>query len=132
MTLGILATDAREARGWNRNQAARLMGVTHQTLSNVEAGGPRPPGRNTRESIERVYGWRRGCIQELWDNHEGLEFGSITAGFVSPGRLRPATPTAPAVLTLTPVAKAADLTTAELMAELSFRILIMDQDDRTA
>lgn len=120
MTIGLLVVEAREARGWNRVMAAERIGVNYRTLQNVERG-VRLPFRTTLAGIERGLGWVEGSLTELWNNRKKLEFGSVHEY-----DLRPKPKDIPV-----PLAKASELTTEELLAELSFRVLVMSRHEQT-
>lgn len=129
-TIGKLVREARENLGLNRNAAAMRCGIQHQTLTKVEEAA-RPASPRVQRGIERGLNLREGSLHELWENRVLLKYGTINGGFVAARRApvhEPApTPANAPVLKLAPVTRAADLTTAELMAELSFRILILGQ-----
>jgi DNA-binding XRE family transcriptional regulator len=116
MTIGMLVTEAREASGRNREDTAQRLGLASITLRRVENGDP--IAKSTLMALERGFDWRQGSLTELWERRRSIPFGQVTSDYVK-------APEAPAAVK--PVARAAELTTAELMAELSFRFLMMEQ-----
>lgn len=119
MTIGTLVTEAREKLGLNRKQASELIGLNYRTLQSVEHG-IRLPNRTTLAAIERAYEWAPGVLLELWDNRVNLEFGKVLGTDLRalPKHIN------------VPLIKASDLTTEELLAELSFRVLMLSRDQQ--
>lgn len=122
ITLGALLRQAREDAGQSRREAAEIAGIAAGTLSGFELG-QRLPNKGTLMAIESAYGWRLGSIAEIWEVRHGLDAESITPALLAP---TPVKPPAPKSITLTRAWAAADLTDAELLAELSFRVLMRD------
>lgn len=119
MTIGHLVIEAREALALNRVLAAEKIGVNYRTLQNVERG-ERLPNRTTLAAIERAYGWSEGSLLGIWDRRASIEFGST-----HPVDLR-LSPSEIAV----PLAKARELTTEELLAEINFRVMVMSRTEQ--
>lgn len=120
MTIGLLVVEAREAKGWNRVMAAEKIGINYRTLQNVEHG-KRLPNKTTLAGIERGFGWYEGSLLEMWNRRSRIEFGTVHEY-----DLRPKPKDIPV-----PLAKASELTTEELLAELSFRVLVMSRQEQT-
>lgn len=116
MTIATLASEARQKTGETLNAAAQRMLINYQTLRSVEQA-ERLPKRSTYRALERGYGWAEGSLMRLWDRRQETEFGSVTAEQLLPdvGEID------------VPLSKARDLTTPELLAELSFRVLMMSR-----
>ena len=120
MTIGLLVIEARVARGRHRVKASNEIGINYKTLQSVEHG-KRLPNKVTLTGIERGFGWSEGSLTEIWMNRQNLEFGSVKAY-----DLRPKPSDIPV-----PLAKASELTTEELLAELSFRVLVMSRHEQS-
>lgn len=118
LTIGILVTEAREHEGWQRTVAAERIGINYRTLQDVERG-KRLPNKTTLAGIERGYGWSEGALLRLWENRKNLEFGATRLADL---RLHPSEIPVPLV-------KASHLTTEELLAELSFRVLVLSRHE---
>jgi len=119
LTIGMLVVEVREKLGENRVQSAERVGVNYRTLQNVE-NGHRLPNRTTLAAIERAYGWSEGSLLGVWENRHNLEFGSVHPVDL---QLKPWEMKVPMV-------KASELTTEELLAELSFRVLVMSRAEQ--
>jgi len=117
LTIGMLVVEAREKLGENRKYAADKIGLNYRTLESVERG-ERLPNKTTLAGIERAYGWSLGSLMNLWDNRQNLDFGSVTLADL---RIKPHE-------IEVPVLSARDLSTEELLAELSFRVLMLSRD----
>lgn len=116
LTIGQMVVDARDAEGWTRAVAAERIGLNYRTLQDVERGR-RLPNKTTLAGIEKAYGWSSGALLRLWEDRKNLEFGSA---HISDLRLHPSEIPVPLV-------KAQDLSTEELLAELSFRVLVLSR-----
>jgi DNA-binding XRE family transcriptional regulator len=119
LTLGLLVIEVRERDRDNRVQAAEKIGLNYKTLQDVEKGH-RLPNRSTLSAIERAYGWSEGSLLGIWEKRRSLEFGSVHAVDL---RLKPSE-------IPVPLAKASELSTEELLAELSFRVLVMSRQEQ--
>jgi hypothetical protein len=114
VALGALAAEARAARGENKKTAAARMGLNEGTLSHLErALTTRAPTRSTMAVVESYYGWRKGAMQEIWENRREIHAHDVSLAMMLP---RPAAG----------LLKASHLTDQELMAELNFRFLMRD------
>lgn len=114
LALGLLAQEAREAKGQNKKIAAAGMGLNDGTLYTLEYGKTKSlPNHGTQQAVESYYGWRRGAIRDLWEKRRELRFEDVSLEMVQPGK-----PTG--------ILKASHLTDQELMAELNFRFLMRD------
>lgn len=130
LTIGELCREAREKTGMTRRVAARLIGVDERTMRNLESQHIRFPIKSTRHAIERTYGWAQGSLMNLWEQRGMLTFGDVTE------EMLPKTPFAEGTEKLKdlftpidpqgPLAKARDLSTKELLAELTFRVMMME------
>lgn len=116
LTIGLLVVEARERLGYNRKVAADRVGLNYRTLSDVERG-ERLPNKSTLSAIERTYAWSEGALLRLWDNRKQIPFGSLT---IEDLRVKPHE-------IEVPLAKASELSTEELLAELNFRVMMMSR-----
>lgn len=120
MTLAVITTAARDKTGHTRQYVADAMGINYRTLGGLERGegktakGPTP---STMRAVEEFYGWRKGCVRELWENRRAFKFGSVTIE-----SFQPEPEPEP-----TGLKSASELTDDELMNELSFRFLMRDR-----
>lgn len=119
LTIGMLVVEAREKLGETRKYAADKIGLNYRTLESVERG-ERLPNKTTLAAIERAYDWSLGSLMNLWDNRSNLEFGRIVQADL---RIKPHE-------IPVPVVRARDLSTEELLAELSFRVLMLSRDQQ--
>jgi DNA-binding XRE family transcriptional regulator len=119
MTIGLLVIESREAAGWTRAVAAERIGLNYRTLQDVEKG-KRLPNKTTLQGIEKTYGWSQGSLLRLWEDRKNVEFGAThhTDLRLSPAEIE------------VPLAKARELTTEELIAEISFRVLVMSRAEQ--
>lgn len=129
LTIGELCHNARDKAGLTRLAAARKMGIDERTVRNVENQCKSYPTRSTRRALEGLYGWVPGSLGHLWDERATLTFGEVTEGMLpkTPFASRGAVIGKPEDI-VPPLAKAQDLTTKELLAELSFRVLMMENN----
>lgn len=118
VTIGQMVVDARDAEGWTRAVAAERIGLNYRTLQDVEKG-KRLPNKTTLAGIEKAYGWSAGALLRLWEDRKNIEFGNT---HISDLRLHPSE-------IPVPMLKAKDLTTEELLAELSFRVLVLSRNE---
>lgn len=116
MTIGLLVSEARVKTGENLTTAANRLMINYQTLRSVEQA-ERLPKKITYQCIERGYGWSEGSLMRLWDRRDKLVFGEVTVEDLLPSLEE----------IDVPLMKARDLTTPELLAELSFRVLMMSR-----
>jgi transcriptional regulator with XRE-family HTH domain len=132
LTIGELCRAARDKAGLTRLAAARMMGIDERTVRNLENQCKSYPTKSTRRAVEALYGWVPGSLGHLWDQRGRLAFGEVHDGML------PRTPFAKAGALIgdpeedgqAPLAKAQDLTTKELLAELSFRVLMMENEQQ--
>ena len=118
MALGLIAAEAREARGLYRQTAAERMGLNYQTLGTFESASRATlPKLSSRTAIEKFYGWRLGSILEIWGRRREIPFGSLTEADL----LAPLPPEKTGLL------EARHLTDEQLINELSFRLLMRDR-----
>jgi DNA-binding XRE family transcriptional regulator len=119
MTLGLLVVETRTKLGENRVQTSERIGLNYRTLQDVEKGH-RLPNKSTLGAIERAFGWSEGSLLGIWENRRSLEFGSVHPVDLQlkPWEIQ------------VPMAKASELTTEELLAELSFRVLVMSRAEQ--
>jgi transcriptional regulator with XRE-family HTH domain len=116
LTIGLLVVEARERLGYNRKISADKIGLNYRTLSDVERG-ERLPNKSTLAAIERAYAWSEGSLLRLWENRKQLVFGNVT---IEDLRVKPHE-------IEVPLAKASELSTEELLAELNFRVMMMSR-----
>lgn len=119
ITIGLLVIEGRDAQGWTRAVAAERIGLNYRTLQDVERG-KRLPNKTTLQGIEKCYGWSEGSLLRLWEDRKAKEFGITHQADL---RLSPAE-------IEVPLAKARELSTEELLAELSFRVLVMSRAEQ--
>lgn len=121
--IGQLIQESRVERGFSQLRLAKEAGVDVKTLRSMEDGS-RWASDVTRAKIEQVFGWRKGAMQDLWNDREHLPLKSVTLTELQRGAGEPTweeLETEDAGKASGPVRRASQLTDEELLAELSYR-----------
>lgn len=75
--IGQLIMEAHRDKYPSRRQFAIATGMDVKTITTAEKG-ERELHPSTQRRLEQALGWRKGSIQDVWDNREALSAAAIT------------------------------------------------------
>lgn len=121
--IGQLIQEARIEKGQSQLRLAKEAGVDVKTLRSMEDGS-RWASDVSRAKIEHVFGWRKGAMQDLWNDREHIPLKSVTLAEMLRGANEPTwadLDADDAKETTALIRRASQLSDEELLAELSYR-----------
>jgi hypothetical protein len=117
--IGRLITEAHRDRYPSRRQFAIATGMDVKTITTAEKG-EREMYPNTQRRLEDALHWRKGSIQDLWENRASLDPGALTVAEMERGYVEGQSEGDE--LPAAPVGNLSQFYTEEIMAELMYRI----------
>lgn len=115
--IGQLIVEAHRGRYDSRRQFALASGMDVKTITTAERG-ERELHPTTQRKMEDSLGWRRGSIQDVWDNRAALDAESVTVAEMERGA--GANNTTP--VSVAGVGNLSQFHTEEILGELMYRI----------